>query len=153
MKMHSLRPSIFAPLFLAVVIGSAAPMRASDDQKPGSKPAGPTLRIVNDTLVKVDHGDCHGCLYAVKGSIYNPNSEGVKNVVIKYFIWKKFMGKTDAKRGRAVAETGGLVTARIKFLPPNQTIDFLANEGIAPVYADVEPNPINAEIAAGWDNQ
>jgi hypothetical protein len=33
-------------------------------------------------------------------------------------------------------------------------VDFLANEGIAPVYRDIEPDPINAdEIIADWEDQ
>jgi hypothetical protein len=122
-------------------------------QQAPRKPAGKTLRIVNDKLVKVNHGDCIGCRYAVKGSIYNPNDVGVKNAVISYRVWKEFMGKDDAKRGRAVKETGGLVVARIKYIPPKQTVEFLADEGDAPVYVDIEPKPVDVEeVTADWED-
>jgi hypothetical protein len=144
-----------AILALLIIFATLSPIvGTSDEQKSQRKPAGSTLRIVNDELIKVNHGDCQGCAYAVKGSIYNPNNDGVKNVVISYRIWKKFMGKEDAKRGEVVRANGGLVVARIKYIPPKQTVDFLANEGIAPVYRDIEPDPINAdEIIADWEDQ
>ena len=118
------------------------------------KPAGSTLRIVNDQLIEVDDGDCRGCLYAVKGSIYNPNSDAVKNVVIRYYTWKKFMGKDG--HGTAIKETGGLVLARIKYLPPKQTVDFSATGPDAQVMtaeSGLLPDPISAEITAEWDDQ
>jgi hypothetical protein len=122
-------------------------------QQASRKPAGETLRIVNDKLVRVNDGDCVGCRYGVKGSIYNPNDVAVKNVVISYRIWKKFMGKEDVKRGSIVKENGGLVVARIKYIPPKQTVEFLADEGVAPVYRDVEPDPVSVEkITGDWDD-
>jgi hypothetical protein len=137
-------------IFVAILIPIA---RSSDDQKASRKPAGSTLKIVNDELIKVDDGDCRGCLYGVKGSIYNPNDNGVKNVVIKYLIWKKWMGKDG--HGLAIKETGGMVSARIKYLPPKQTIDFTATSRYAPVMtreSGLLPDPISAEITADWED-
>jgi Fe-S-cluster-containing dehydrogenase component len=131
------------------IIAVCTPVAQSDGQPATTKPAGSTLRIVNDNLVKVDDGDCIGCLYAVKGSIYNPNSVGVKNVVIRYYIWKKWMGKDE--HGSAAKETGGLVSATIKYLPPKQTIDFIATSHNAAVMIHDVPDPISAEVTAEWD--
>jgi hypothetical protein len=99
----------------------------------------------------------------VKGSIYNPNDKGVKNVVIRYYIWKKFMGKDGY--GLIIKVTGGLETARIKYLPPKQTVDFTTGEVVpeieltsgsrtkvlASVQRYVKPDPIEAEISAEWE--
>src|ERR1035441_8155944 len=95
-------------------------------QGPSRNNAGSTLRIVNDHLATVNDGDCIGCLYAVKGSIYNPSNDGVKNVVISYYIWKKYMGdsaptvnpRTGAKVPDMWKSNGGVVTATIMYLPP-----------------------------------
>jgi hypothetical protein len=124
----------------------------SDDQAAPTKTAGSTLKIVNDNLVKVDDGDCVGCLYAVKGSVYNPNNDGVKNVVVRYYIWKKWIGKDG--HGSAIKETGGLVSATIKYLPPKQTVDFMATSHYAPVMTQksgLVPDPISAEVTGEWD--
>jgi hypothetical protein len=126
----------------------------SGDQGTSRSNAGSTLRIVNDHLVKVNDGDCIGCLYAVKGSIYNPNNDGVKNVVIKYYIWKKWMGTEG--HGSIIRDTGGLVAATINYLPPKQTVEFLATSGNAGVMTEESgllPDPISAEITADWDRQ
>lgn len=126
--------------------------QAKSQAKIEAKPAGSTLRIVNDNLVKGNLPGSRfvGTGFAVKGSIYNPNDVGVKNVVISYLIWKKFMGKEG--HGSVVKETGGLVVARIKYIPPKQTVDFLA-EGDAPRYIHVEPDPINVEtVTADWED-
>jgi len=112
-----------------------------------------SLKIVNDSLVKVDYGDCAGCLYGVKGSVYNPNDTGVKNVVIRYYIRKKWMGQEG--HGSLAKETGGLVSATIKYLPPKQTVDFSAtsrNAGVRSQASGVIPDPISAEITADWDD-
>jgi hypothetical protein len=88
----------------------------------------------------------------VSGSIYNPNSEGVSNVVIRYYIWKKWMGKDG--HGSVIKETGGLVSGTIKYLPPKQTVDFTAASRNAPVMtpeSGLLPDPISAEITAEWD--
>lgn len=149
MKHHK---AALVALVVLSVIAVWTPGARSDGQPAPPKPAGSTLKIVNDNLVKVDDGDCIGCLYAVKGSIYNPNSDGVKNVIVRYYIWKKWMGKDG--HGSAIKETGGLVSATIKYLPPKQTIDFLASSHDAPVMAEksgLEPDPISAEVTAEWD--
>lgn len=146
MKYHN--AALIASVVLSV-IAICTPIARSYGQSAPPKPAGSTLKIVNDTLVKVDDGDCIGCLYAVKGSIYNPNSDGVKNVVVRYYIWKKWMGKDG--HGFAIKETGGLVSAMIKYLPPKQTIDFIATSHNAAVMVHDVPDPISAEITAEWD--
>jgi hypothetical protein len=136
-----------ASIFVAVTVASTA--RSSEHPKSQHKPAGSTLRIVKDKLIEVQDGG----LYAVKGSIYNPNATGVKNVVINYYIWKKYMGKDG--HGLAIKETGGMVSARVKYLPPKQTVDFTATSLNAPVMtpeSGLIPDPINAEITAEWDN-
>ena len=146
MKHHNAALVAFVALSIIPV---CAPVARGQDQSAPPKPAGPTLRIVNDNLMKVDDGDCIGCLYAVKGSIYNPNSNGVKNVVIRYYIWKKWMGKDG--HGSAVKETGGLVSATIKYLPPKQTTDFMATSRDAPVMSQksgLVPDPSSAEVTA-----
>jgi hypothetical protein len=111
-------------------------------KKTAVKSAASTLKIVKDGLFK------QGSFYLVKGSIYNPNAKAVKNVVIRYYIWKKFIGHDD--RGSIVKQGGGLVIARINYLPPKQTVEFTTDDG-APVYVDVEPEPLKAEITAEWD--
>jgi hypothetical protein len=86
----------------------------------------------------------------VKGSIYNPSENGMKNVTVSYHIWKKWMGKDG--HGSRIKETGGLVTAEIKYLPPKQTVNFVATGGDnAPVMVNDVPDPLNAEITAEWD--
>lgn len=112
------------------------------DQKTTAKDAGSTLKIVKDSLLE------HDGFYFVKGSIYNPNDRGVKDVVIRYYIWKKFMGQDG--RGLLIKRTGGLETARIKYLPPKQIVDFTTDDS-AGVQLDVKPDPISAEITAEWD--
>jgi len=135
----------------------------SNDQEPLRNSAGSTLRIVNDNLVKVNDRDCIGCLYAVKGSIYNPNNDGVKNVVIQYYVWKKYMGdgaptvnpRTGQKLPPIWRTTGGSVSATIMYLPPKQTVDFIATSYNAPVMtpeSGLLPDPISAEITADWDH-
>jgi hypothetical protein len=145
----------------------ALPSR-SGSQEPSRNNAGSTLRIVNAQLVKVpDHSwgiDFPNCLYAVKGSIYNPNNDGAKNVVISYYIWKKYMGegapsvnpRTGSKLPVMWRSNGGVVTATINYLPPKQTVDFVATSGNAGVMtpeSGLVPDPISAEISAEWDRQ
>jgi hypothetical protein len=139
---------ILMQLLLAVLITCTGTA-----QQPVRKPAWSTLRIVNDNLVKVNDGDCIGCLYAVKGSVYNPNSDGVKNVVIRYYIWKKWMGKDGHG---SCGKAGGPVSATIKYLPPKQTVEFLAASQCAAVMtmeSGLLPDPISAEITAEWEDQ
>jgi hypothetical protein len=104
--------------------------------------------------MEVDKGDCRGCLYAVKGSIYNPNIDGVRDVVVRYYIWKKWMGKDGY--GSIIKDTGGLVSATIKYLPPRQTVDFVAtsqNAGVMGSKSGLLPDPISAEITAKWEGK
>lgn len=132
--------------FALIVISVCAPIAHCVAQTAPSKPAGSTLKIVNDDLVQ------NGNFYAVRGSIYNPNSVGVKNVIIRYRIWKKWMG-TDG-HGQLIKETGGLVTATIKYLPPKTIVDFVAKSRLAPVMSEesgLEPDPIDAELSGDWD--
>ena len=148
MKTRKMEPfwAILASVVIVVMLISTA--RSSDDQQSPRKPAGSTLRIVKDALLQND------TFYIVKGSIYNPNNDGVKNVVIKYYIWKKWMGKDG--HGSAIKETGGLVSATIKYLPPKQTVDFTATSHNAPVMTPESrllPDPISAEITAEWEDQ
>ncbi len=148
MKRHN--AALIAVALSGIIVGT--PVARCGGQAAQSKPAGSTLKIVNDDLVKVNDGDCIGCFYAVKGSIYNPNSDGVKNVVVRYYIWKKWMGKDG--HGSAIKETGGLVSATIKYLPPKQTVDFMATSHDAPVMSEksgLMPDPISAEVTAAWD--
>jgi hypothetical protein len=147
MKRHH---AILVAVVALTVIAACTSVAQSDD-KAERKAAGSTLRIVNDNLVKVNDGDCINCLYTVKGSVYNPNSDGVKNIVIRYYIWKKWMGK---EGNASMTVTGGLVTATIKYIPPKQTVDFTATSRNAPVMTPASgkvPDPISAEITADWD--
>src|ERR1700677_410303 len=93
--------------FLALMAVSVA---YGKDSTTKARDEGITLRIVKDELVE------RGGWYSVKGSVYNPNSKAVKNVVIRYYVWKKFMGHDDINRGSIVKQTGGLCTATIKYL-------------------------------------
>ena len=140
-----LKKSRFQILALLLVISAvASPEETTQESKTAQKKdAGPTLRIVKDDLYQ------RGNFYFVKGSIYNPNEKGVENVVIRYYIWKKFIGHAD--RGSLVSKGGGLEEATIKYLPPKQTVEFTTDDS-APVYIDVKPDPIKAELAAEWEH-
>ncbi len=62
------------------------------------------------------------------------------------------MGKDDAKRGFDGSERlAALTTARIKYLPPKQTVDFTTTDSSAPVYNGHRARPLNAEVTAEWD--
>lgn len=123
--------------------------------KVAGKEASLGLKIVKDELVENEF------FYNVKGTVYNPNDKPVKNVVIKYYIWKKWLGKDG--HGSRVKETGGLVVATIKFLPPKQSVAFTADSDNAPMYVRkapimlpkemaLLPDPLGeAEISAEWD--
>jgi hypothetical protein len=125
-------------LMALVLLLTVVPSAPSQDKSP-------TLKIVQDSLAE------RGNFYYIKGSIYNPYEKGVKNVVIKYHIWKKWMGKDG--HGLLIKETGGLVESQLKFLPPKQTVEFTATGGDnAPVMVHDMPDPIEAEISAEWDN-
>jgi hypothetical protein len=127
--------------FLLIVIPAAYEKGSATKT---AKDAGTTLRIVKDELSQ------RGNFYLVKGSIYNPNASAVKNVVIRYYVWKKFMGHDDVNRGSIVKQTGGLCEAKIKYLPPKQTVEF-ATDANAQIYNDVTPDPLEASISAEWD--
>jgi hypothetical protein len=108
----------------------------------------PVPKIVQDALLE------NGNFYFVRGSVYNPSAKGMKNVVIRYFIWKKWMGQDG--HGQRIKDTGGLVVAEIKYIPPKQTVEFraLGNDS-APVMtpeSGLLPDPLNAEITAEWDH-
>lgn len=117
-------------------------------KKPAARNAGATLRIVKDGLYERDGW------YLVKGSIYNPNARAVKNVVIEYRIWKKFMGKLMGPEAsvRYIEKTGGMVRATIKYLPPKQTVEFVTDDDAVTLHENGElPDPLKAEITAEWD--
>jgi len=114
----------------------------------------PKLKIIKEGLfTKCDRlTDCPNCLYFVKGTVYNTNETPVKNVRISYYIWKKFKG--DASKGLILKETGGLVTASIKYIPPKSAVEFIADSDDAPVFtieSAIRPDPLNAIITAEWD--
>jgi hypothetical protein len=106
----------------------------------------PKLKIINDALIEFND------MYCVKGSIFNPNGKAVKNVVIKYYIWEKLMGKDGY--GSLIKKTGGLVYATIKYIPPKTSVEFTTSGDNAPVMtveSGLLPDPLNAEITAEWD--
>jgi hypothetical protein len=108
-----------------------------------AKPAKPSPMIVKDSMVE------KGGNYSVEGVVYNPDTKPIKNVVIKYRIWKKWLGQDG--HGAAVKETGGLVTANVKAIPPKQSTEFTATGGSnAPVVEGQTPDPLEAEISADW---
>ena len=88
----------------------------------------------------------------MKGTIYNPNARAVKNVIVRYYIWKKWMGKEGY--GFVIKATGGLVVATIKYIPPKQSVEFTAtgddNAPVRTVESGPRPEPIDAEIVAEW---
>jgi hypothetical protein len=134
--------AIFSASLVVALMAALSAYGNAQSKKTAVKSAGSTLKIIKDDLFK------QGGFYLVKGSIYNPNTKAVKNVVIKFYIWKKFIGHDD--RGSVVSQGGGLVLAKINYLPPKQTVDFTTDNG-APAYVDVEPDPLKAEISADWD--
>jgi hypothetical protein len=129
-------------LLVAVALSAFAQHKAT-----AKAPPAPALKIIQDSL----HDG--GGFYFVKGTVYNPHDKAVKNVVINYYIWKRYMGKEG--HGTRIRDTGGLVTATIKYLPPKQSVDFttVSNDN-APVFVPASgmvPDPLNAEITAEWD--
>lgn len=109
--------------------------------------ATPKIKIIKDYLVDRDD------FYLVRGMAYNPNTEAVKNVVIRYYIWKKWMGQKD--RGQAIRDTGGLVQAVIKYMPPKSSVEFVATGGddapVMSVQSGLLPDELQAEISGQWD--
>jgi hypothetical protein len=138
-------PSI---LLLAVAVLSASAQQPKPPAKASDAP--PVLKIIQDSLQKQG-----GYSYLVKGTVYNPHDKAVKNVVIKYYIWKKYMNCTPVIGQCKRLQTGGLVTANLKYLPPKQSVDFTATQESASCCADELPNevpdPLMAEITAEWD--
>lgn len=87
--------------------------------------------------------------YEVRGQIYNPRNEPVRNVRISYEVWGKWKGKKG--HGTIIEETGGLVEDRIKYIPANGTVDFTAI-GTAPTMTEesgIVPSPLKAKIEEG----
>jgi len=149
--------SLFVIVFLAVLVSEVGvPAQSKPPTKASSEaPTMPALRIIQDSLHR--QGEYS---YLVKGTVYNPHDKAVKNVVIKYYIWKKYMGRNcepfDGQCKRL--QTGGLVTATLKYLPPNLSVEFTATQESANCCADVLPNngmpdPLVAEITAEWDQK
>lgn len=139
------RPSLVIMALLLVAMALDAP---AQQRKPTAKAApAPALKIIQDSLHQANDR------YFVKGTVYNPHDKPVKNVVINYYIWKKYMGKENSRMGSLIRDTGGLVTANIKFIPPKQSVDFTATGCCAIVMvpeSGIIPDPINAEMTAEW---
>ncbi len=135
-------------LLLLVAFAASAQQPKPPAKAPSDAP--PALKIIQDSLQK--QGEYS---YLVKGTVYNPHDKAVKNVVIKYYIWKKYMNCTPLIGQCKRLQTGGLVTANLKYLPPKQSVDFTATQESASCCADQLPNevpdPLSAEITADWD--
>lgn len=132
---------VVTTLLLAVALSASA-----QQHKPIAK-AAPALKIIQDSLQQANDR------YFVKGTVYNPHDKPVKNVVINYYIWKKYMNRP-SNMGSQIRETGGLVTANIKFIPPKQSVDFMATgccAGVMIPESGIVPDPLSAEITAEWD--
>jgi len=137
------RQAVVMFLFSAVALSAFAQQHKAT----AKAPTAPALKIIQDSLQQSESN------YFVKGTIYNPHDKPVKNVVINYYIWKKYMGKP-SNMGSRIRETGGLVTANIKFIPPKQSVDFTATgccAGVMVPESGIVPDPISAEITAEWD--
>jgi len=140
-------------LFLVVAALSASAQQPKPPAKAASDaPTVPALKIIQDSLHK--QGEYS---YLVKGTIYNPHDKAVKNVVIKYYIWKKYMNCTTPTYGQCKRlQTGGLVMANLKYVPPKQSVDFTATQESANCCPDELPNnelpdPLVADITAEWE--
>lgn len=114
---------------------------------PQPKDSKPDLKIIKDDLLE------RGNFYYVKGIVHNPHSTPVKNVVIGYYIWKKWMGQEG--HGTVIRDTGGLVQSMIRYIPPKQSVEFVATGGrnapVMTVQSGLMPDSLNAEITAEWD--
>ena len=129
-------PTVLSMVMLCALVSGAG----------SSTDAGQTLKIVKEELRE------RSDLYLVKGIIYNPSARAVKDVSIRYYIWKKWQGKPG--HGMAIQATGGLVEATIKYIPPKGSVDFEATSSYAPVMtveSGLLPDPLAAEITASWD--
>ncbi len=123
--------------FSLVGLCLVSPLRAEDTH--------PVLKVVQDSLEK------RGNFYFVKGSIYNPSEKGASNVTVTYHIWKKWIGKDG--HGQRIKDTGGLVEAHIKYLPPKQTVEYSATgDDNAPVMVHDVPDSLEAEITCEWEH-
>jgi hypothetical protein len=123
-----------------------AALCALDSCTPSAKDAGPTLKIVKDALYERND------MYFVKGTVYNPNVRAVKDVEIRYYIWKKWRGKDGY--GSLIKSTGGLVEATFRYIPPKGSVEFEATGDNAPVMtveSGLLPDPLAPEITADWD--
>lgn len=126
---------------------AAAGLLATPADSASGRPT-PVLKIVQDSLLEA------GNFYFVKGSIYNPNAKPVKNVVIRYYVWGKWRGQDGY--GWVIKNTGGLVTATIKYVPPKHTVAFTAtgadNAPVMTPESGLVPDPLDAKITAEWDH-
>jgi len=110
------------------------------EQVPGPSAASKAAHIVSDKLVESANGED----YQVVGKVYNSSDKALADVVIVYRVWKEHY----PNGYQLVKPTAGRVFARIKYLPPKQTVDFVAT-GVAPVFPSAQPDPIDApEITA-----
>ena len=144
---------VISALILAVAVVSVSAQQKKPPFKTPSDASAPALKIIQDSLHQQG-----AYSYFVKGTVYNPHDKAVKNVVIKYYIWKKYMGRScEQSDGQCKRlQTGGLVTATLKYLPPNLSVEFTATQESANCCADVLPNnempePLVAEMTAEWD--
>jgi hypothetical protein len=136
--------------FAVILIGCTAcagpsetprPVDAVTSSAPTSSPGTPMPRIIQETLFK------QNMFYGVRGSVFNPTDRAMKNVIIKYYLFKSHMGKPN--EGLLVQATGGLVEARVRYLPPHLPVEFVAYSENAPTGGrtpEVEP-----EITAEWE--
>jgi hypothetical protein len=125
-------------------LGTAVPQATekpdAGQQAPGPSAASKAAHIVNDKLVESANGE----QYQVVGKIYNSSDKALADVVIVYRVWKGHY----PNGYQLVDSAAGRVFARIKYLPPKQTVDFIAT-GMAPVWPSTQPDPIDApEITA-----
>jgi uncharacterized protein (TIGR02588 family) len=121
------------PLLLALIVTSIGCQKESD----------PSLKIVKDELLR------RGNFYEIQGTIHNPSGKAAENVRISYEVWGNLKG--DASHGEIISTNGGLVSARINYIPAGASVDFVAT-GSAPVMAKetgLTPDPIQATITIG----
>jgi len=141
--------------WIALIVASIFPVSGC---QPNSQPmketateaaegASPQIRIIKNDLINRDN------FYMVRGVVYNPNTKAVKNVAIRYYIWKKWMGQKD--QGIVIRDTGGLVRAVINYMPPKSSVEFVATGGdnapVMSVQSGLLPDELQAEISAQWD--
>lgn len=141
----SSRQVVRLTIFLLAGIGLAVPQAAEKpvdvaEQAPGTSAASKAAHIVSDKLVESANGED----YQVVGKVYNSSDKALADVVIIYRIWKEHY----PNGFKLVNPTAGRVFARIKYLPPKQTVNFVAT-GVAPVFPSAQPDPIDSpEITA-----